>query len=104
MLGGGRLRDVGEIAAIHAEDHYVRVFPRDGGDFIVTARFRDAVDVLATIRGCQTHRSWWVNAADVRHVDCHRRDPVIELSTGLTVPVSQSYKQLLRRAGMLPPA
>ena len=101
VLLGGRLCDVGAITALRAEDHYVRVYATDGSDFILTARFRDAVDALNGVNGCQTHRSWWVNLSHVDKVNHDGRDPVLKLSNGLSVPVGQSYKQLLRVAGVL---
>jgi LytTr DNA-binding domain len=102
VLLGGRMFDAEAIAAVQAEDHYVRVYAPDGSNFIITARFRDAVDALKQVKGCQTHRSWWVNLAHVARVDHSRRDPALLLSNGITVPVGHSYKQLLRAAGVLP--
>ena len=101
VLLGGKPHDIGTIAAVRAEDHYVRVYAADGSNFILTARFRDTVEALKHFNGCQTHRSWWVNLAYVASVNHDRRDPVLELSNGLAVPVGQSYKQLLRVAGVL---
>lgn len=101
VLLGGKTYDINAIAAVRAEDHYVRVYATDGSNFILTARFRDTVEALKDFNGCQTHRSWWVNLAYVASVNHDRRDPVLELSNGLAVPVGQSYKQLLRVAGVL---
>ena len=101
LLLGGKMCDVGAIAAVHAEDHYVRIYAPDGSNFILTARFRDTVDALKHVKGCQTHRSWWVSLAYVAHVNRNGRDPLLILVNGITVPVGHSYKQLLRVAGVL---
>ena len=102
VLLGGRMCDVGAIAAVHAEDHYVRIYAPDGSNFMLTARFRDTVDALRRTNGCQTHRSWWVNLAHIANVNDDGRDPVLMLNNGISVPVGHSYKQLLRVAGVLP--
>jgi hypothetical protein len=102
VLLGGRMCDVGAIAAVHAEDHYVRIYAPDGSNFMLTARFRDTVEALRPANGCQTHRSWWVNLAHIANVNHDGRDPVLMLRNGISVPVGHSYKQLLRVAGVLP--
>ncbi|MEE4208304.1 MAG: hypothetical protein V2I43_03440, partial [Parvularcula sp.] len=47
------------LLALSAEDHYVRV-ATTGGEALVSARFGDAVEAVATLPGTQVHRSWWV--------------------------------------------
>lgn len=88
----------GELYAVQAEDHYLRLHTSKGSDLILM-RLADAVAELEGIEGAQTHRSWWVARAAVQ--DARRSDgrAVLTLKTGIEAPVSRSYAGVLRNAG-----
>ncbi len=92
-----RLRG-GEIYAVEAEDHYLRLHTSKGQDLILL-RLSDAVTELEGIEGAQTHRSWWVAKAAVR--DAKRGDgrATLTLANGVEAPVSRAYARTLREAG-----
>ncbi|CAN5165388.1 LytTR family DNA-binding domain-containing protein [soil metagenome] len=88
----------GEIYAVEAEDHYLRLHTSKGQDLILL-RLSDAVAELEGIEGAQTHRSWWVAKAAVR--DARRGDgrATLTLASGVEAPVSRAYAKALREAG-----
>lgn len=87
----------GEILALKAEDHYVRVYTAKG-DTLVHHRFRDAVRELGSTTGLQVHRSFWVRRAAItrRYSDGHNH--FLRLSNDLRVPVSRAYLHAVRSA------
>lgn len=86
------------LIAVEAEDHYLRVHT-DAGDELVTARFADALDELAGVKGFRTHRSWWVAADAIEAVRWKRGRGEAALAGGLVVPVSRSNAAALKEAG-----
>jgi len=92
-----RLRG-GEIYAVEAQDHYLRLHTSKGQDLILL-RLSDAVAELEGVEGAQTHRSWWVAKAAVR--DARRGDgrATLTLANGVEAPVSRAYARTLREAG-----
>ncbi len=88
----------GELYAVQAEDHYLRLHTSKGSDLILM-RLADAVAELEGIEGAQTHRSWWVAKAAV--TDAKRADgrAVLTLRNGAEAPVSRSYSAALREDG-----
>ena len=88
----------GEIYAVEAEDHYLRLHTSKGQDLILL-RLSDAVAELEGIEGAQTHRSWWVAKAAVQ--DAKRGDgrATLTLVSGVEAPVSRAYAKALREAG-----
>lgn len=92
-----RLRG-GELYAVEAEDHYLRLHTSKGSDLILM-RLADAVAELDGLEGARTHRSWWVAKAAV--ADARRSDGrgTLVLKNGVEVPVSRSYAAALREAG-----
>jgi len=88
----------GELYAVEAEDHYLRLHTSKGSDLILM-RLADAVAELDGLEGAQTHRSWWVAKAAV--TDARRSDGrgTLTLKNGLEAPVSRSYAAALREAG-----
>lgn len=85
----------GELWAVEAEDHYLRLHTSKGQDLILM-RLADAVDELAGIEGTQVHRSWWVARQAI--VDARRGDgrATLTLKDGAEVPVSRTYARILR--------
>jgi hypothetical protein len=88
----------GELYAVQAEDHYLRLHTSKGSDLILM-RLADAVAELDGLEGAQTHRSWWVAKAAV--ADARRADGrgTLTLKNGVEAPVSRSYAGTLRQAG-----
>jgi DNA-binding LytR/AlgR family response regulator len=85
----------GEIWAVEAEDHYLRLHTSKGQDLILM-RLSDAIDELEGIEGAQVHRSWWVARDAI--VEAVRGDgrATLTLKDGAEVPVSRTYARLLR--------
>lgn len=87
------------IVAVKAEDHYVRVFQVDGSKPLIHGRFSDistqVKDVSSAIR---VHRSYWVNLNHVSSVRLNGRILSLEMSNGMTIPVSESHRALLEAA------
>lgn len=90
------------ILALKAEDHYVRVFT-DKGDTLVLCRINDAIAELESggVEGLRVHRSWWVALKAVRRVEAQGRGLQLTLCNHVQVPVSQTYKEFVRRAGFI---
>ncbi len=88
----------GELYAVQAEDHYLRLHTSRGSDLILL-RLADALAELEGLEGAQTHRSWWVAKAAV--IEARRADgrAVLTLKNGLQAPVSRGYAQALRESG-----
>jgi hypothetical protein len=85
----------GELWAVEAEDHYLRLHTSRGQDLILM-RLADAVDELEGIEGAQVHRSWWVARDAI--ADARRGDgrAMLTLKDGSEVPVSRTYARVLR--------
>jgi hypothetical protein len=85
----------GDLWAVEAEDHYLRLHTSKGQDLILM-RLADAVDELDGIEGAQVHRSWWVARDAI--ADARRGDgrATLTLRDGSEVPVSRTYARVLR--------
>jgi DNA-binding LytR/AlgR family response regulator len=88
----------GELYAVEAQDHYLRLHTSKGSDLILL-RLADAVAELEGIEGAQTHRSWWVAKAAVTAAKRADGRAVLTLRNGAEAPVSRSYAGALRDAG-----
>ena len=86
------------LIALQAEDHYLRVHT-DAGEELLTLRFSDALAELAGAHGLRTHRSWWVAADAIEGARWRRGAGEVQLSGGLTAPVSRTYAGGVREAG-----
>ena len=89
-----RLKDITEndIAALEAEDHYVRVHTAAGSE-LIHYRFTDAIQELHGQHGLQVHRSFWVSHAAIDSMVRRGRSFDIVLKGGKRIPVGQTYKQ-----------
>lgn len=92
----GKLRG-GELWAIEAEDHYLRLHTSRGSDLILL-RLADALAELEGIEGAQTHRSWWVARAAVEGARRAEGRAILLLKGGLEAPVSRTYARALKEA------
>jgi hypothetical protein len=88
----------GEIFAVEAEDHYLRLHTSLGQDLILM-RLADAVAELEGVEGAQTHRSWWVAKAAVTAAERADGRATLTLKDGAEVPVSRGFAKQLRAAG-----
>jgi hypothetical protein len=88
----------GEILYLGNEDHYIRVYRREGSE-LVLMRMRDAVEALGAIDGVRVHRGWWVARSAVAQLNKDGRSVSLELVDGRIVPVSRAMVAPLRQAG-----
>jgi hypothetical protein len=90
----------GDLWAIEAEDHYLRLHTSKGQDLILM-RLSDAIAELDGIEGAQVHRSWWIARDAI--TDARRGDgrATLTLKDGAEVPVSRTYAGMLRERGWI---
>jgi hypothetical protein len=90
------------ILALHSEDHYVRVYTRQG-DALILAAISDAVRALE-LSGClglRVHRSWWVANGAISGSELRGRKMIVSLENGIEVPVSQTYREIAKVSGLV---
>ena len=85
---------VGDLIALEAQDHYLKVHT-DRGSHLLLMRLSDAAAQLSLEDGLQVHRGWWVANDAVLRADKSQ----LHLRNGLTVPVSRTYLQAVRARG-----
>jgi hypothetical protein len=85
----------GEVWAVEAEDHYLRLHTSKGQDLILM-RLADAIDELEGIEGAQVHRSWWVARDAITEAVRGDGRATLTLKDGAEVPVSRTYARMLR--------
>lgn len=90
----------GQLLHIAVSDHYVDV-ATDRGTTQVLMRFSDAVREAAPEPGLQVHRSHWVALAAVRRSLRQEGKSWLELQNGTVVPVSRTFLEAVRAAGLL---
>lgn len=95
------VRDLTEVRAIRAEDHYCRVHLEDRRSLLVLARFADLRAELAGIDGEQVHRSAWIAATGMDGALRDGRAWRLVLSDGTRLPVSDTYLSAVRTRGWL---
>jgi hypothetical protein len=91
----------GELWAIQAEDHYVRLLLADGRTPLVGGRFGDALANVAHIAGSRIHRGCWVADAAVTGVEREGRGWRIVLPDGTRLAVSASHVGSIRERGWI---
>lgn len=92
-------RDLGrDLVALSAELHYLRVYTAKG-DALILYPFGRAVADLPETDGVQVHRSHWAARAHMRGLRPRGDGGGLVLSTGLTLPVSRTYRN--RVSGMI---
>lgn len=89
-----------KILAIHAEDHYLRIYT-DVGDTMILMRLYDAIKELEGIEGSQIHRSWWVAKDAIEEVVKGDGRINFRLSNGELAPVSRSFQNALKAQNWL---
>ncbi len=83
----------GELLALKAEDHYLRVIT-DRGSALILMKFEDALAALNGYPGIQSHRSWWIAANQLKGFNkLDSKTSTIRLSDGTEVPVSRRKRK-----------
>ncbi len=90
-----------DIAAIAAEDHYVRVHLADGSSRLLLMRFGDAVEAMAGEPGERVHRGAWLSDRHRRGAEYRNRRWFVRGGADLSLPVSRSRVSELRAKGWL---
>lgn len=90
----------GELYAVSAEDHYLRVHTSRGDDLILM-RLSDAIGELAPLEGLRVHRSWWVARAGVERVRRDGEKLILVLRSGAEAPVARGNVRVLKDAGWI---
>jgi DNA-binding LytR/AlgR family response regulator len=91
-----------DVLMVRSEDHYLRVHTSKG-DALVLYRLSDAIEELDDLgyRGLRVHRSYWVRLEAVEGSETDGRKTSLRLRGGLAVPVSRTYREVVRSAGLL---
>ena len=90
----------GDVIALGAEEHYVRVYSTSH-DELVHHRISDAVAEMPPQLGMQVHRSWWVADRFVRGASRKTRRWELVVDGKLRVPVSDRFTKGARERGFL---
>ena len=70
------------------------------GDHLLLHRMKDALQELDDFNGIQVHRSWWIALEQVKKVKKENRKAVITMQNGLSVPVSEKFLPMIKKAGL----
>jgi hypothetical protein len=91
-----------DLLMLGSEDHYLRVHTTKG-DALVLYRLTDAIEELEELgyHGLRIHRSYWVRLDAVEGGTTDGRRTTLRLRGGLSVPVSRTYREMVRNAGLL---
>lgn len=100
----GRCSSEVSVTRLTVNDHYVLVGLSDGSEQRLLMRLSDAIAEMDEEMGFITHRSHWVSQRHIKEVVFEGRREMLELSTGVRVPVSRTYRPVLVAAGVLPEA
>lgn len=92
------------ITRLTVNDHYVLVGLSDGSEQRLLMRLSDAIAEMDDEVGFITHRSHWVSQRHITGFTFDGRRELLELTTGIRVPVSRTYRPILVAAGVLPEA
>ena len=95
------VRDLSDVQAVTAEDHYCRLHLTGGSKPLVLTRFADTLAELAGVDGEQVHRGAWIAAASVDGAMREGRVWRLVLADGTRLPVSASYVATVRDRGWL---
>ncbi|MEZ5870707.1 MAG: LytTR family DNA-binding domain-containing protein [Nitratireductor sp.] len=89
-----------DIIALKAQDHYVEIFTTLGSE-LVLVRLADAESELNPNSGFRVHRSWWVAERHVLRIARKQGRITLNLSNGMEVPVSRSFRHAAERLALL---
>lgn len=94
---------IGQLLAVTAEDHYVRLHLANGEKPLILYRFSDALADLAAIDGLQVHRGAWIAACAATRATRQGRRWTLWLADGTGIPVSEARTAAARARGWLRP-
>ena len=100
----GRCASQVSVTRLTVNDHYVLVGLSDGSEQRLLMRLSDAIAEMDDETGFITHRSHWVSQRHVKGVVFEGRREMLELTTGVRVPISRTYRPVLAAAGVVPEA
>jgi len=80
----------GDLLALEAEDHYVRLH-HGSGSTLILHRFSDALAEVDSGAGLQVHRGWWVANGAVVGTFMRGGKRWLKLTNDLEVPVSRTH-------------
>lgn len=100
---GQRGFDIAKLDAIVAEDHYCRLYLREGRQELIAARFGDALAEVAAIPGERINRGIWVSDTLADRVGRKGRVWEVTLPCGTALRVSQRYRATLVARGWIQP-
>ncbi len=87
----------GELLAMKAEDHYVRIYT-ENGNALIHCRFTDAIiDIEPYTEGIRVHRSYWVNPKSIVRLKSANKSKKLILKNDLTIPISRSYQNEVQK-------
>lgn len=87
----------GDLLALNAQGHYLRVITT-GGEDLVLHTFGDAIKELGESGGLRVHRSWWVSRRALADGELESAKR-LRLMNGVEIPVSRTFRaQLLQAA------
>ncbi|WP_025896526.1 LytTR family DNA-binding domain-containing protein [Kordiimonas gwangyangensis] len=87
------------LTHLSMEGHYVRAHTGKG-DALIHMRLADALVELEGYAGMQVHRSHWVAFDAIERITKDGRRRFAALTTGASVPVSQTYYEQLKELGV----
>ena len=88
----------GDLVALEAEDHYVRLH-HPSGSTLILHRFSDAVAEVDSSAGLQVHRGWWVAKGAVAGTFMRGGKRWLKLSNGMEIPVSRTHSRRVVEQG-----
>ena len=80
----------GDLIALEAEDHYVRLH-HPSGSTLILHRFSDALAEVDPLAGLQVHRGWWVANGAVVGTFMRAGKRWLMLRNGMEIPVSRTH-------------
>ncbi len=94
-------QDLGrDLIRLSMQDHYVEVHTALGRELILM-RLADAIEELSGVPGLQVHRSHWVALDAVADAVKDQGRTSLRMRDGALVPVSRSYRDAVKAAGLL---
>ena len=84
----------GQLIAISAELHYLRVYTTKG-EALILQGFGEALSQLGSKVGLQIHRSHWIDQGFVTGFSRDGARMEVTLSTGLVLPVARSRRDVV---------
>ncbi len=91
----------GALISLSVQDHYTEVATSKGTS-LVLLRLSDAITEADPVPGLQVHRSHWVATGEVKSARRDGAKAVLTMSDGRDIPVSRTYVQAVKDAGLLP--